>query len=71
MKCLRCLEGDAYVVAHAPDGSNAWEIYRCPLCNYAWRTSEPANVTDPKERDPFFQLVAADLDKLSSPLPLP
>jgi hypothetical protein len=71
MKCVRCPEGTVTVVAHAPDGSGAWEIYRCERCNYAWRSTEPPNITDPALRDPFFQLSGRDLDELSSPLPLP
>lgn len=71
MKCLRCSEGPVSVVAHAPDGSGAWEIYRCERCNYAWRSTEPANIIDPQQRDPFFQLSANDLENLNSPLPTP
>lgn len=69
MKCVRCLEGEAEVVAGAPDGSNAWEIYRCTRCNYGWRSSEPGTITDPAQRDPFFQLDKTDLATLPSPLP--
>lgn len=54
-----------------PDGSGAWEIYRCTRCNYGWRSSEPQDVTDPAKRDPFFQLDKTDLATLLSPLPLP
>lgn len=71
MKCVRCLAGDVTVAAHAPDGSGAWEIYRCPRCNYAWRSTEPETITDPARRDPFFQLDGVDLDALLSPLPAP
>lgn len=71
MKCVRCIEGDVEVVARAPDGSGAWEIYRCTRCNYGWRSSEPENITDPAMRDPFFQLDKTDLSTLLSPLPLP
>jgi vanillate/4-hydroxybenzoate decarboxylase subunit D len=71
MNCVRCLDGEAEIVARAPDGSDAWAIYRCTRCNYGWRTSEPETVTDPAKRDPFFQLDGTDLSKLTSPLPLP
>lgn len=71
MKCVRCIQGEVEVVARAPDGSGAWEIYRCIRCNYAWRSSEPENITDPAKRDPFFQLDTTDLSTLVSPLPLP
>jgi vanillate/4-hydroxybenzoate decarboxylase subunit D len=71
MKCVRCIDGDAEVVAKAPDSSGAWEIYRCTRCNYGWRSTEPDNITDPAERDPFFRLDKKDLSELPSPLPLP
>jgi vanillate/4-hydroxybenzoate decarboxylase subunit D len=71
MKCVRCIEGDVEVVAVAPDGSGAWEIYHCVLCNYGWRNTEPPAVTDPACRDPFFQLDPADIPDLMSPLTVP
>jgi hypothetical protein len=71
MICVRCLVDAADVVARAPDGSAAWEIYRCTHCNYSWRSSEPDTITDPAQRDPFFQLDGVDLDELGSPLPIP
>jgi len=71
MKCVRCIKGDAEVVAKAPDGSEAWEIYRCTRCNYGWRSTESESITDPAKRDPFFQLDTTDLSELTSPLPLP
>lgn len=71
MKCIRCLKGEASVVAKAPDGSGAWEIYKCDRCNYGWRSSEPARMLDPATRDPFFQMENVDLDKLLTPCPIP
>ena len=71
MRCVRCIEGEVDVVAVAPDGSGAWEIYHCRLCNYGWRSTEPASVTDVTQRDPFFQLNADQLTGLMSPLPIP
>lgn len=70
MKCVRCLVGEVEVVAHAPDESNAWEIYRCTRCNYAWRSSEPEHVIDPAKRDPRFQLVDVDLEAIESLMPV-
>lgn len=71
MKCVRCIEGEARVVAKAPDGSNDWEIYKCDRCNFGWRSTEPPSVTDPKRRDPWFQLEGVDLSTLSNPCPIP
>jgi len=71
MKCIRCLKGEAAVVARAPDGSGAWEIYKCEACNYAWRSTEPEEILNPAKRDPRFQLENVNLDELSSPCPIP
>jgi len=71
MKCVRCLTDEVQVVARAPDGSEAWEIYRCLRCNYGWRSSEPVEIIDPERRDPAFQLDQVDLSELPSPLPAP
>jgi vanillate/4-hydroxybenzoate decarboxylase subunit D len=71
MKCVRCLTGEASVVAKAPDGSNAWEIYKCDHCNYGWRSSEPEKILNPEKRDKRFQMQGVDLDKLICPCPIP
>ena len=71
MNCVRCLADGVLTVAHAPDGSGAWEIYRCTRCNYSWRSSEPENITNLEKRDPSFQLTKDDLEGLVSPLPIP
>jgi hypothetical protein len=71
MRCVRCIDGEADVVAKAPDGSGAWQIYRCVRCNYGWRSTEPQIIIDPVKRDPFFQLDKTDLSTLVCPLPPP
>ncbi len=60
MKCVRCLRDAASVVATAPDGSNAWEVYYCSECNYSWRNTEPEEITDIAQRDPWGQLDKKD-----------
>jgi hypothetical protein len=71
MKCVRCLEDKVRVVAKAPDGSGAWEIYKCDHCNYGWRNTEPEEVTVVEKRDPRFQMDGLDLNKLLSPCAIP
>ena len=66
MKCLRCLNDTASRVASAPDGSAAWEIYYCEKCNYSWRSTEEAEVTDISKRNPLFQLDKVNLDEMPS-----
>lgn len=60
MICVRCLRDSAKIVATAPDGSGAWEIYACSECNYNWRSSEPEEITVIEKRDPWGQLNGKD-----------
>jgi hypothetical protein len=71
IQCVRCLEFKARVVATAPDGSGAWEIYKCDHCNYGWRSTEPDNITDVVKRDPRFQMDGQNLSQLLSPCAIP
>ena len=61
---MRCLAESAGKIAEAPDGSRAWEVYRCERCNYSWRSSEDSEVAVLQKRDPEFQLGYLDLDSL-------
>ena len=64
MKCVRCSHDTAEVVAKAPDGSNAWELYYCSTCNYSWRNNEVESITQSDKRDPWCQLDKVDFTKL-------
>ena len=67
MICPRCDGEKAYKVHDADDGS--WEVYRCPLCNFNWRSTEEAAVTDPKIYNPKFKLTAKKIEEMD-PKPL-
>jgi vanillate/4-hydroxybenzoate decarboxylase subunit D len=71
MICLRCLKDAAKKIADAPDGSGAWEVYYCERCNYSWRSTEEAEITDLEKRDPQFQLETINLDALQILNPIP
>ncbi|WP_425058990.1 Protein ShdD [Sporomusa carbonis] len=71
MKCARCLCDTADIVAHAPDGSNAWTVAYCRRCNFSWRSSEEEEVINPEKRDKAFQLADVDLGDLLIPVPIP
>ncbi len=64
MKCVRCLHDTAEVVAKAPDGSNAWELYFCSTCNYSWRNNEVESIPRSTSGDPWCQLDKVDFTKL-------
>lgn len=71
MKCVRCLKGNASVVAKAPDGSGAWEIYKCDYCNFCWRNTEPKEYITHELMDPFFRMDGVDITKLMNPCMVP
>ena len=54
MICPRCDFDEAYTVFGAEDKS--WEIFRCPRCNFNWRSTEAQEITDPKLYDLRFKL---------------
>lgn len=70
MKCVRCLNDSAKVVAKAPDGSGAWEVFCCSKCNYSWRSTEEEDVINPDKLDPYFKLDKVDLDNLENMIPI-
>ncbi len=47
MICPRCDDNQAYKIFEAPEGP-VWEVYRCPRCNFTWRSTEEDEVTNPK-----------------------
>ena len=71
MECIRCKAGTAEVVAKAPDGSGAWEIYKCDRCNFGWRNTEPKDHIDPSKWDPYFDMTGVDIAELLIPCPIP
>ncbi len=54
MICPRCDFVEASMVFEAEDKS--WEIFRCPRCNFNWRSTEPREITDPELYDTRFKL---------------
>lgn len=71
MLCVRCRKGQASVVATAPDGSKAWEIYKCNYCNFCWRNTEPAETITPELMDPHFRMDGVDISTLLNPCAIP
>ncbi len=66
MICPRCDSVDAYMVFEAEDKS--WEVFRCPRCNFNWRSTEESGVTDAKLYDLRFKL---DEEKIRQMVPKP
>ena len=69
MICPRCDGDQAHKVHEADDGS--WEVYCCPRCNFNWRSTEEAVVTDPEIYDPKFKLNEKKIQEMAPKPPIP
>ena len=69
MICPRCDSDQAYKVFEAEDGS--WEVYRCPRCNFNWRSTEGEEVTNPTLYNPRFKLSERQIQELPPKPPIP
>jgi vanillate/4-hydroxybenzoate decarboxylase subunit D len=69
MTCPRCDSNEAYEVFKAPDG--IWEIYRCPRCNFNWRSSEADEVKEGALYDPRFKMTSRRLRDMVPKPPIP
>ena len=69
MICPRCDFQDASKVFEAEDG--AWEIYGCSRCGFNWRSTEEAEITDPRRYDPRFKLSEKAIAAMTPKPPLP
>lgn len=55
MFCPRCDKDEAIKVLEAPkDGS--WEVYRCPYCDFVWRSTEKEYIKNKDFYPPNFKL---------------
>ena len=70
MKCVRCKRDSASVVAKAPDGSGAWEVYHCTTCHFSWRDTDEEEVTNPDKYDARFRLDKMNFDQLKVSYPI-
>ena len=69
MICPRCDFVEAYKVFEAEDRS--WEIYRCPRCNFNWRSTEGEELTDSRLYDPRFKLNEKKIQEMAPKPPVP
>jgi hypothetical protein len=44
--------------------AGVWTVFGCDTCFYTWRSTEPAENTDPDKYPPIFRLNPEDLAKL-------
>lgn len=69
MICPRCDSDQAFGVHTAEDKS--WEIYRCPRCNFNWRSTEPKEITSPEIFNSKFKLNQERIDQMAPKPPIP
>lgn len=69
MICPRCDSHDASKAFEAED--RAWEIFRCPRCDFNWRSSEGEEVTESRLYDPRFKLSEKRIAEMTPKPPLP
>lgn len=69
MICPRCDFVEAYKVFEAEDRS--WEIFRCPRCNFNWRSSEGQELKDAKLYSPRFKLSEKQIQDMAPKPPVP
>jgi vanillate/4-hydroxybenzoate decarboxylase subunit D len=58
--CPRCETDTTEVLTKSPD-PGVWGPYRRPVCFFAWRSTEPDFITDPKKYDPNFKFKPEDM----------
>jgi vanillate/4-hydroxybenzoate decarboxylase subunit D len=69
MICPRCEFVEAYKVFEAVD--KAWDIFRCPRCNFNWRSTEGRELTEPKLYSPRFKLSERQIQDMAPKPPVP
>ena len=69
MICPRCEFVEAYKVYEAEDKS--WDVYRCPRCNFNWRSTEGQELTEPKLYNPRFKLNEKQIQDMAPKPPVP
>ncbi|MDN5858485.1 MAG: hypothetical protein L0H84_07665, partial [Pseudonocardia sp.] len=62
--CPRCRSATVEVRATSPV-AGVWTVYACTTCLYAWRSTEPAENTDPDHYPAPFRLDPAAVPDLA------
>lgn len=58
--CPRCRSATVEVQSTSPV-PGTWTVFSCPTCLYAWRSTEPAENTDPDRYPAAFRLAPEQL----------
>jgi len=60
LTCPRCRATGIQTLADSPV-QGVWTVYGCKTCFYTWRSTEPAENTDPEKYPEAFRLKPEDL----------
>lgn len=63
--CPRCRSGTIAHLASSP-APGVWAVFQCTTCLYTWRSSEPAENTDPDKYPAAFRLDPKSLTNLAT-----
>lgn len=63
--CPRCRSGTVAHLASSPV-PGVWSVFQCVTCLYTWRSSEPAENTDPETYPKAFRLDPKSLSSLAA-----
>ena len=58
--CPRCRSVGCKTLAESPV-QGVWTVYGCTVCFYTWRSTEPAENTDPEKYPAAFRLKPEEL----------
>lgn len=58
--CPRCESNTTEIQFKSPV-KGVWELYQCTTCLFAWRSTEPETITNPKLYDPKFKFKPEDM----------
>jgi vanillate/4-hydroxybenzoate decarboxylase subunit D len=60
--CPRCETEQSYALVESPV-KGCWVVYLCPVCYFVWRSTEPAEVTDPQLYNPDFKVRPSEIPR--------
>lgn len=70
MICPRCDSQEVALLVKAPK-DDAWEVYKCDVCLFTWRSTESQDITDPDKYDKRFKIDPRSIPLLQVIPPIP
>lgn len=70
MFCPRCDKEDVVKIFEAPK-DRSWELFRCRICNFVWRSTEREDIKNGKLYDKRFKLDEEKIREMVDKPPIP